>query len=257
MEFSSDLVLVLFFAAFLMEIVDSGLGMGYGTVLAPVLLIAGFSPVIVVPAILLSQAFGGFTAACCHHKFKNVSFAPQSRNLKIAVIVSILGIAGSMVAATIALSIPKTVVKTYIGILVIIIGITMLLNFKFKFSFKKIILLGIIGAFNKGISGGGFGPVMTAGQIVVGEGEKKAIAVTTFAEAPICIAAFLIYFMQNPFATVAFKQLTATLLLGAICAAPFGAAVTKSVGATKLFKTVAIFVLLAGVAVLLKTFLWS
>ncbi|MCK4232918.1 hypothetical protein KAX75_00695, partial [candidate division WOR-3 bacterium] len=53
--------------AFCCEYIDSSLGMGYGTILSPVLIIMGFDPLIVVPSILLSQAVGGFTASIFHH----------------------------------------------------------------------------------------------------------------------------------------------------------------------------------------------
>ena len=43
------------FIAFLAEYVDSTLGMGYGTTLTPVLLLMGYEPMQVVPAVLLSN----------------------------------------------------------------------------------------------------------------------------------------------------------------------------------------------------------
>jgi len=57
-----EMVLVLV-AAFLCEMIDSSLGMLYGTILSPVLIIAGFDPLMVVPSILFSQAIGGIIAS--------------------------------------------------------------------------------------------------------------------------------------------------------------------------------------------------
>ena len=37
--------------AFISEYLDSGLGMGYGTALAPILILMGFNPLQVVPAV--------------------------------------------------------------------------------------------------------------------------------------------------------------------------------------------------------------
>ncbi len=42
---------------------DSFLGMMYGTVLSPLLILAGYNAKTVVPAILISQAAGGFVAS--------------------------------------------------------------------------------------------------------------------------------------------------------------------------------------------------
>ena len=53
--------------------------------------------------------------------------------------------------------------------------------------------IGILSAFNKGLSEGVFGPVVTSGQILAGQRHKGAIGVTTLAEAPICIIGFFTY----------------------------------------------------------------
>ena len=49
--------------AFVCEFIDSSLGMGYGTSLTPLLLLMGFEPMQVVPAVLFSEFVSGFTAA--------------------------------------------------------------------------------------------------------------------------------------------------------------------------------------------------
>ena len=70
MEITVGLFLLLFGMAFICEFIDSSLGMGYGTILSPVLIIMGFDPLVAIPALLLSQAVGGFTAAIFHHQFE-------------------------------------------------------------------------------------------------------------------------------------------------------------------------------------------
>ncbi len=40
--------------ALICEIIDSSLGMLYGTILSPILIIAGFDPPVVIPSILFS-----------------------------------------------------------------------------------------------------------------------------------------------------------------------------------------------------------
>ncbi len=51
--FQFSLTIILF--AFICEYVDSSLGMGYGTTLTPLLLIMGYNPLQIVPAVLLSE----------------------------------------------------------------------------------------------------------------------------------------------------------------------------------------------------------
>ena len=275
MEITVGLFLFLFGMAFLCEFVDSGFGMGYGTILSPVLIIMGFDPLVAVPAILLSQAFGGFTAAVFHHQFENASFSGGSKDLKIVFIVSGFGIIATIVAALIALNIPRLVLKAYIGVLVLVMGLLLLSNRRFSFSWRKMIAIGILSAFNKAISGGGFGPVVTAGQIISGQRHKGAIAATTLAEAPICTVAFVTYlagrvvrdidtpvlsksvsdFFSLMFSRHIFQwELVLALLLGSVFVAPFGALTTRLIKATKMSLILGAFITLLGIWTLLKTF---
>ena len=98
MEITVGMFLLLFGMAFFCEFIDSSLGMGYGTILSPVLIIMGFDPLVAIPALLLSQAFGGFTAAIFHHQFENANFTKGSRDLKIVLIVTSLGIVATILA---------------------------------------------------------------------------------------------------------------------------------------------------------------
>jgi hypothetical protein len=65
--------------AFLAELVDSTLGMGYGTTLTPLMmLIFGLEPLQIVPAVLLSELITGLAAGFSHHSFGNVTLAPRN-----------------------------------------------------------------------------------------------------------------------------------------------------------------------------------
>jgi len=78
-----ETVILIVLGAFVCEFIDASMGMMYGTILSPILIIAGFEPVLVVPSILLSQALGGFTASIFHHRLKNVNLALKTINPKI------------------------------------------------------------------------------------------------------------------------------------------------------------------------------
>ena len=47
-----ELILPIVLLAFFCELVDSTLGMGYGTTLTPLLLAVGYEPIAIVPAVL-------------------------------------------------------------------------------------------------------------------------------------------------------------------------------------------------------------
>ena len=193
----SLLFLIIILAALVMETIDSGLGMMYGTLLTPVMILAGWDPKIVVPSVLLSQAIGGFAATYHHHKYKNAKFTWKSEDLKIASFIFVVGIISVILGAYIGLKLPKVYLQWYIGILCVIMGIIVLLKRKFNFSWKKIGFIGALSAFNKSISGGGYGPIVATGNIASGLKSKVAIGVTDFAEAPICLAAFTSWVVLN------------------------------------------------------------
>ena len=187
----SVIFLGLIIAALVMETIDSGLGMMYGTLLSPILILVGYDPKLVVPSILFSQAIGGFAATYHHHKYNNAKFNWSSRDLKVGLFIFMIGIISVIIGAYIGIKLPKEYLQWYIGALCVIMGLLVLLRKKFNFSWKKIGFIGALSAFNKSISGGGYGPIVASGNIASGLESKKAIGITDFAEAPICMASFV------------------------------------------------------------------
>lgn len=161
--------------AFFSEYIDSTLGMGYGTILTPVLLLLGFSPLQVVPSVLLSELVTGLLAGFTHHSVGNVDFRPKTMNpkkifltikkygifesfergipshFKIVLLIASCSIVGTVLAVFIAVNIPKFYLKLYIGVLIFTIGLVILLtlNKNFGFSWKKVTGLSIIASFIK------------------------------------------------------------------------------------------------------------
>ncbi len=266
-------VIIIIMFAFVCELIDSSLGMLYGTILSPVLIIMGYDPLVVVPSILFSQAIGGFIASVMHHKLKNVEFRVDkevmkkleelgyidsfrkgvSRDLKVVFVVTFAGVLATIIAAFTAINVPKVALKTYIGILVLAMGIILLLRSKFEFSWKKIVGIGILSAFNKGISGGGFGPVVTSGQLIAGRESKESIGATTLSEVSICTVGFLTYLIKNGLST---WKLVALLTAGAVIGAIIGPHITaKFKSEKKLRLGLGILVTLLGIWTLVKTWL--
>ena len=274
MEITVGLFLILLLLAFACELIDSSMGMGYGTILTPSLMIMGFDPLVVVPAVLLSQAFGGLSASIFHHQFENVSFNRNSKDMKMVLIISGFGIFATIIAAFVSINISKVLLKSYIGILILCMGIIVLWNHTFKFTWKKMIGIGLLSAFNKGISGGGFGPVVTGAQILSGQKHRSAIGVTTLAEAPICITGFFAYVIQrtiiefnSPILDVPFPtflshmfspqlfqwELILALLIGSITVTPFGAFITKTLNKKYLHYFLGVLITVLGIVTLYKT----
>jgi uncharacterized protein len=209
------------------ELVDSSLGMGYGTTLTPVLLLLGFTPVEIVPAVLMSEFVTGVVAGFLHHEFGNVDFRPGSRDFKVMVVMTLLSVVGVVAAVSIAVSVPAIVIKIYVGVLVLLMGLVILYNRNraFPFSWTRISILGLIAAFNKGISGGGYGPVVTGGQVLSGVDGPSAIGIVSLAEGFTSLVGAIAYLVSgSPFPWL----LVPSLMLGSVVSTPLAAwAVSK------------------------------
>jgi uncharacterized membrane protein YfcA len=179
----------------LIEVVDAPIGMGYGTILAPVLLMVGFNPVQVVSAVLVSQLIGGLSASFFHHRFKNVNFAVGGEQLRYAILLGILGAAGAVASVLVAINLSRFYLSLYIGLLAAILGMVVLAtrNRRYNLSWPKMMTIELLAAFNKGLSGGGYGPIVTAGQIMSGVGEKSAVSITSLSEALASLTAVFTY----------------------------------------------------------------
>ena len=262
--------------AFLCEYMDSTLGMGYGTTLTPVLLLFGFSPLQIVPAILLSELFTGLSAGFFHHREGNVNLKPETTNfslimnqlkslgyvesfkrgvplhLKVALLLASCSVLGTIVAVIIALNISKFWVNLYIGCLVLCMGILVLLTLgkNFAFSWKKITSLGLVASFNKGMSGGGYGPLVMSGQILAGVEGRSAIGITSLAEGLTCVVGVMSYIlMANK--EVDWK-LAWIIIPGAICSVPFTAKTVKKIDTKYLNVAIGGLTIILGIVTLVK-----
>jgi len=212
--------------AFACEYVDSTLGMGYGTALTPILFLFGLVPAEVVPAVLLSELATDAAGVVLHHRAGNVNFHLGSQDLKIGFVIGAVSAAGAIAGVVASVSLPIGVVKTYIASLVLVMGGLLFLRRNRKspsFPWRRLLgLLGIgtVASFNKGLSGGGYGPLMMPSQVVSGVAAKNAVGITSFAEAFTCLVGIAAYLILRPGTS---WHVAPPLLLGAVLAVPFAA----------------------------------
>jgi len=189
---------------------------------------------------------------------------------KVVIILTIFGVIGTIIAAIISVvfsynAIFKFIVKIYIGIMVFAMGVIILSMFNkdINFSFRRIIGLGAIAGFNKGISGGGYGPITVSGQILSGREGKNSIASTSLAEGIVCFVGALVYIITNivtsykttGIVSVGELQLAPILVIGAFLSAPLAALTTKKVDAKWLKVAVGISTILLGLFSLTRSIL--
>ncbi len=211
------MVLFLFLLAMGCEFVDSSLGMGYGTILTPLLMLAGFSPLQIVPAVLCSECLTGFTAGLLHHRDGNIDFLRDSRARMVTAGLLALTLAGVSMAVVVAGRVPKFYVSVFITIMVTSIGLFIVATAGRRLRFRGVhlLILGIVAAFNKGVSGGGYGPLVTGGQVVGGLSPKHAVAITSLGEAVTCLLGVIMYFWSG-------HQLAWSLAVPMTCGAMLG-----------------------------------
>ena len=248
-----EIFLALTIFAFFCELIDSTLGMGYGTALTPVLMIIGFGPLAIVPCVLLSELITGITAGLAHHKAGNVNFKRGSIHLKIVLVLTSCSVIGASIAVFIAINVPTLWLKTYIGVVVLGMGVLILLtvNKNYKFSWKKITGIGLIAAFNKGMSGGGYGPVVTGGQILSGVKGNNAVGITSLAEGLTCVVGVIIFIISP--VTINWG-IAPSLIIGAILSVPFSTFIVKKLPTRTLKISIGVLTLILGLMTLIKVF---
>ncbi|MCK4850541.1 MAG: sulfite exporter TauE/SafE family protein [Phycisphaerae bacterium] len=274
---SLSIIVTIIILAFLCEYMDSTLGMGYGTTLTPVLMLFGFEPMSIIPAVLLSELITGLLAGFFHHREGNVDLKPTTadifkiRNmlsplgyiekfkktvplhLKVALLLALCSVVGTVAAVFIAVNIPKFWLKLYIGLLVLTMGIVILvcLRREFKFSWKKITFLGLIASFNKGMSGGGYGPVVTGGQILSGVEGKSAVGITSLAEGLTCLTGVIAYMLVSR--NLLNWRLAPWLIIGAVLSVPLSAKSVRIIDTKTLKLAIAILTIILGTVTVIKT----
>jgi len=272
MEITITLFVVVAVISLVCEYMDASIGMGYGTTLSPVLLIIGFLPLEVVPSVLLGQLVGGLVGGVAHHRLGNINldfrrdeaikkrlhglgYMPKSLDSKVILLLAACGFVGAVVAVFFALNIPTVALKTYIGAMVLGIGIVILIrrNRESNFSWKGLTAIGLISSFNKGASGGGYGPLVTGGQLISGREVRSSVGSTTLAEALVCIVAFVSYLAIKG---DIYWTLAAATSIGSVISAPFAAMTVKKVNTGKLKLAIGVVTCLLGALTLAKTFVF-
>ena len=127
MEF--DLI-AFFFIGFIAQLVDSALGMGFGSLSSSLLLSMGIAPQSLISVVHLTEVFGGGVATASHWRFKNVDL----NLLKNIMLPAVFGPGvGAMIAAPIGAllckKIPAKPLMFCVGFVIITVGIKTVLTY--------------------------------------------------------------------------------------------------------------------------------
>jgi uncharacterized membrane protein YfcA len=236
---------------FFCELLDSSLGMGYGTTLTPVLLACGYHPLQLVPSILFSEFVSGFASSYFHHESGNVDFSRRTRDSRIALLLALGSVVGVSVGVSVAVQIPTMILKLVIGLIITAAGVTIWLLHNHTFAYKtwKMFLLASVASFNKALSGGGYGPLMTSGQVLSGVRGRATVGITSFAEGFTCLVGVILFLGRGQGFDLA---LMIPMVAGATLSVPFSTEFVRHVNETTLKRLIAGFTVLLGLFTILK-----
>jgi uncharacterized membrane protein YfcA len=208
--------------AFFMESVDNSLGGGFGTILSPLLVILGFDAKVVVPAILVSEMISGLWGGFWHWHFKNVNWKAVGFTLLGSLIA--MGLATYVMAALLSPSLLKYVISVFAVIMGIFVIIRSYLVKKLEQRQNRhnplwFSVMGFLIGYQKGTSGGNYGPFSVTGYMVWGLSAATAIGTTTVAEGIACTLGVAMYSQM----TGIVLSIAAALAIGSFIADPISA----------------------------------
>ena len=238
---------------FVCESVDSSLGMGFGTTLVPVLLIVGYDPHQLVPTVLVSEFLSGFAAFFFHAEAGNVRPVRGSIHLHAASTLAVFSVVGVAVGVNLALSISKTVLMQIVGVIIIAAGLMILImgSRRITFRYWKVALLGLVASFNKAVSGGGYGPLMTSGQVLSGVEGRASVGITSLSEGFTCLGGAILFLILGQPLELA---LLVPVAAGSLLSVPFSAQIIRIAPENLVKRVIGVFTLVMGLLTLGRSF---
>lgn len=226
------------------EFMDATIGMGYGTTLVPLLFVLKLPPA-VKEAALLSQLLANISATFFHHQAGNIDLLKDRKARNAGLLMGGIGLTVAVAAEIVTIRMPQHLLRPAITVMVIAIGLFMLVagGLKIRFRMRNVGLLAGIAGFNKAFSGGGYGPLVAGGQVLVGLPVRIAVATTAIAEAIVCAAAVTTYYLHG-------KTIPLYLLLpmcvGALLSTPASAVTLRRLPAKAVKRIMAVSIIALG-----------
>lgn len=215
------------------QLVDGTLGMGYGVSSSSMLIAAGFLPAVVSASVHAAEIFSSLASGVSHFKLGNV-------DRKIALPLTAGGVVGGILGASFLSNIDNKLIKPYIGLLLMIIGIKILFTFLKKKSGIKIssripsrflMPLGVVGGAIDAIGGGGWGPICTSTIISARNADpRKTVGSVNAAEFLVTLVITITFAVALGVETFLW-YITVPLLIGGVIAAPLSAYACRNVPA--------------------------
>ncbi|MGB4101947.1 MAG: sulfite exporter TauE/SafE family protein [Alphaproteobacteria bacterium] len=242
MDWSFLLYVVIGFVA---QLVDSALGMAFGSLSSGVMLSIGFPPQALSATVHMAEIFGGGAAAVSHWRLGNLDFSLLKK-------LTIPAIAGAVLGTFLVTHIDNTVLKPLLGVYFLVIGLVIVVKALRPTMIRIMTIrqsaLGFVGGFLDAFGGAGWGEFVSSGLLLRGHNVRNAIGSLVAAEFMVAVTVSVIFYTTT--GTVHWLEVIA-LALGAVAAAPLGAWLCKRTPLTPLTALVGLLVAALGLKALL------
>ena len=204
--------------------IDGALGMAFGQISSTLLVTLGVPPSAASAGVHTAETFTTAVSGISHVAHRNVDWRLFFR---IVIPGMIGGITGAYILTQVSAEVAKPVVLTYLTALGLYLLYRGVMHRHTERTPKIVAPLGAVGGFLDAAGGGGWGAIVTSNLLVQGSNPRKTIGTVNTAEF------FLTVTISATFiATLGWKAFTVAtvgLLIGGVCAAPFGAMIAKRV----------------------------
>lgn len=226
--YKPNTLLLIAFAGLAAQLVDGGLGMGFGATSTTILvMLAGLGPAAASAVVHTAELGTTLASGVAHWRFGNVDW-------KVVARIGVPGAVGAFVGATVLARLSTEAAQPVMSLILALIGLNLMIRFSRGLTQRKLAAkphskqflggLGLFGGFIDATGGGGWGPVTTSTLLAAGRSEPRRIVGTVntaeFLVTAAATAGFAIGMWHDLVANVA---AVAALLVGGVIAAPIGA----------------------------------
>ncbi len=217
-------------AGFLAQLVDSGLGMGFGVLANSLLVLLGLPPGVASAVTHRVEGFTSGASGICHALQRNVDWPLFARLV-------LPGIAGGLLGVWVLTSVSMAVLRPAVLVYLAAVGLYLIWRGPRRpQAYRRMKLVGPLGlvAGFLDASGGGWGPMVTGNLMAQGMTPRMAIGTANAAEFFVSVTVLTAFIAR--LGLHSFTVAASGLLVGGIVAAPFGALFTRRISPRRLME---------------------
>ncbi|RDW16400.1 hypothetical protein CWR48_17315 [Oceanobacillus arenosus] len=238
------------------QLVDGSLGMAYGVTSTSLLLLFGIAPAVASASVHMAEVVTTAASGVSHIRFGNV-------DKQVVYKLILPGSIGAFLGACFLSSIPGDIIKPYVSIFLLILGVFVIYRFLFnsnrktsnkKWSNRQFVPLGFIAGFFDATGGGGWGPIATPILLTDSKMEpRKVIGSVDTSEFAIAVSSTLGFLLTLGWSNIDLQWVLA-LMIGGIIAAPIAAWLVKIIPTNLLGTLVGGIIIFTNIRTLLAAF---